>query len=656
MFAKGQRFEKPVVSDTPGPTDYNPQEPNFDSYKRDRYAILQRKVEELERVHLEGKKTHQAEVERLKSELAKHQKQQMESTELIEKQKKLNSLLEARIQDLKRTTSSEQTEVKELRSKLRLLEAERNRLQLDSSGVQELKASLHSLEAKRREELRERDTRISELERSLAAEKKARETLSRQHQQLKESSESESKSTTKKLQTLLDQKVGEVTKLQHDLARVQETTTSREEELVSQLEQHKTLLSNVASQFGRLASESVRRSSYEELQAKQNVTQLQKLKLERKLANAESQVTELVSFIRQVQESNSLLSCQLEDMVQEVNFVRQHNADNVRDSSPELHTLLSLQRSLHDDEVRLSQINEKTAELLASFYQIHSTNFAITSSLLTSELTLTDLIADQHANHLSETLASHEAIASRLETIGKEYVKLQESVGRAHSEKEAVERDLRSLNLKMEAQEAVLNEVESKHRLALRKERDTIQRLTGTTQKHRMAEDALRQEIDKLSTDVANLECYEQAYEQLSKQIASLIARNKIAEEEATQLSQCNAEILGHHNPAQRIMYVDRIRRELAEAKQTIAELRLEKERAEAQGGQLQQELQMYTSIMVPAANKPRTNMTRVTRVPLTNMTENLNHSALPAKSVAQKVQEEVYASPIADLTIDELM
>lgn len=160
----------------------------------------------------------------------------------------------------------------------------------------------------------------------------------------------------------------------------------------------------------------------------------------------------------------------------------------------------------------------------------------------------------------------------------------------------------------------------------------------------------------RLSTDVTNLECYEQAYEQLSNQIASLIARNQIAEEEATHLSECNAQILGHHNPAQRIMYVDRIRRELAEAKQTIAELRLEKERVEAQGGQLQQELQMYTSVMVPAANKPRTNMTRVTRVPLTNMTENLNHSAPLAKSVAQKVQEDIYASPIADLTIDELM
>ena len=34
------------------------------------------------------------------------------------------------------------------------------------------------------------------------------------------------------------------------------------------------------------------------------------------------------------------------------------------------------------------------------------------------------------------------------------------------------------------------------------------------------------------------------------------------------RLARFNAEILGHHNPAQRILYVDRVRRELAAAKQ----------------------------------------------------------------------------------------
>ena len=44
--------------------------------------------------------------------------------------------------------------------------------------------------------------------------------------------------------------------------------------------------------------------------------------------------------------------------------------------------------------------------------------------------------------------------------------------------------------------------------------------------------------------------------------------KNALAEEEARRLSQFNAEILGHNNPSQRIMYVDRIRRELHETKQ----------------------------------------------------------------------------------------
>jgi hypothetical protein len=70
-----------------------------------------------------------------------------------------------------------------------------------------------------------------------------------------------------------------------------------------------------------------------------------------------------------------------------------------------------------------------------------------------------------------------------------------------------------------------------------------------------------------LTDELANAEAYQDAYDRLYDQIASLITRNQIAEEEADRISKLNAEILGHHNPAQRILYVDRIRTELAEAK-----------------------------------------------------------------------------------------
>jgi hypothetical protein len=73
--------------------------------------------------------------------------------------------------------------------------------------------------------------------------------------------------------------------------------------------------------------------------------------------------------------------------------------------------------------------------------------------------------------------------------------------------------------------------------------------------------------FDSLTTELTNTDHYQEAYNNMMEQVGCLVARNALAEEEADRLSKFNAEILGHNNPAQRIMYVDRIRRELAETK-----------------------------------------------------------------------------------------
>ena len=51
-------------------------------------------------------------------------------------------------------------------------------------------------------------------------------------------------------------------------------------------------------------------------------------------------------------------------------------------------------------------------------------------------------------------------------------------------------------------------------------------------------------------------------------EVNALVDRNELAEEEAQKLSKFNAELLSHKNPAQKILYVDRIRQELADTKQ----------------------------------------------------------------------------------------
>jgi hypothetical protein len=81
---------------------------------------------------------------------------------------------------------------------------------------------------------------------------------------------------------------------------------------------------------------------------------------------------------------------------------------------------------------------------------------------------------------------------------------------------------------------------------------------------------------------VADLTRYKEAHADLLAEVVELIQRNELAEAEADRLGKFNAEvwlsfailpvlpflqILGHKNPNQKIYYVDRIRRELADTK-----------------------------------------------------------------------------------------
>lgn len=95
-----------------------------------------------------------------------------------------------------------------------------------------------------------------------------------------------------------------------------------------------------------------------------------------------------------------------------------------------------------------------------------------------------------------------------------------------------------------------------------------------------------------------------------------------MAEQEAERLACLNAEILGHHNPSQRIMYVDRIRKELADAKHRLLVINREKANLAGNNEVLMNELEMYKSVMV--VDKPRTAITRIERAPLLPVNGNI--------------------------------
>ena len=79
---------------------------------------------------------------------------------------------------------------------------------------------------------------------------------------------------------------------------------------------------------------------------------------------------------------------------------------------------------------------------------------------------------------------------------------------------------------------------------------------------------AAEQDDFSLSNALAESEDYAHAYKTLVDEVNALVDRNALAEEEAEKLSKFNAELLSNKNPAQKIMYVDRIRQELVDAKQ----------------------------------------------------------------------------------------
>jgi chromosome segregation ATPase len=257
---------------------------------------------------------HQAELERVKKEAAASQKLAADNAERFEKQRKSNAILEARIEELRKITTSDQSELKDLRHKLRVLELEREKALSKQPEINELKKSLATIEAKQKEELKDRDRRIAELDKHLQTEKKKHESFEIRAQDAKRGLVEEAQSNRVAIQQLeaLVQEAQEECRVAKDRShQIEQNACSREEALVERLEQHRTLLSTVAEQYGALASQSVSLATHDRLKQDHVLLQFRQLRLERKLANAEGQVVELAHLIRHLNEKNTYLQQEL---------------------------------------------------------------------------------------------------------------------------------------------------------------------------------------------------------------------------------------------------------------------------------------------------------------------------------------------------------
>ncbi|OBZ70612.1 hypothetical protein A0H81_09091 [Grifola frondosa] len=287
----------------------------------------------------------------------------------------------------------------------------------------------------------------------------------------------------------------------------------------------------------------------------------------------------------------------------------------------------------------------------AKFYRLRSDVLLLHGSALVKGIEEAESRLQQHAKRLSDVESTNKEVRATLASLQVEHAESQHVLSEKAALLEVAQAASNDLKKQLEATQTDMQTTVSKVEQSLQKEKEANRRLAGAVQKAKQAEEVFKSEVEQLTLDLAEAERYQEAYISLTEEVDALIARNALAEEEAQRLSKFNAEIIGHNNPAQRIVYVDRIRRELHDAKQKLLMSSRDRDAVLADNDDLRHELELYKSVAVPQEIKPRTMITRVTRVPLAPQSTNAGEC-----TDAGLLHLQTQIAPIAEMSLDEIM
>lgn len=494
----------------------------------ERLEALKRKLALLESVHADEKKQvndlsgvfdtiriftrlcflflrsqHQVDADRLKLDLSKAQK----SIADLEKVKKHNAALEARVQELKKTSTSEQAEIRDLRVKLRISENERSQLTSKQGEAGEMKKAMQALESKRKDEMRERDRKVAELEKSLSAEKKRREGAEAKLAEIRgrvDGEVKEAKETAHERESEVKRVRAQAEEARASLESVRREAEITEERLLERLDDVQSLLSHAAEEYGRLASSTVLKSTHHSLKVNLEAVRLRNVHLQRKLANSEGQVVELASLIRQRKEQNEGLSTQLRHAEELISFYHSCWKDSLSDrqasdppNDPLWAELLTLQSDQQEMAATTYETVSSTETIVVNAYR--SSTRVILSSLAASvhEVDMERLRTEQSNTALENVKAARDVANSESDNLRSEHGVLRKQISDLKDSLDSAKAQEADLLQKVKAAKLEAQWHATEHEQSVWKERDINQRLTQTVQKHKAAEDALRAEIEQ---------------------------------------------------------------------------------------------------------------------------------------------------------------
>lgn len=435
----------------------------------------------------------------------------------MEKLKKQNDTFDVRIQELKKAASADQNEIKELRVKLRMSEHERTQLATKQGEAGETKKALHMLESKRREELRERDKKITELERAVAMEKKKREGADARSKEVKAKADEEIQQVRQAIQDSegrMDEAQAEARRAQSSLTIAEGQAKQKEEELVAQLEQCRAILARVAEEYGRLASVTVSSQDHSRLKQEHVILNIRTLRVERKLANSEGQVVELANLVRHVKEQNTFLSEQLRDAQDAAAFYSQALKD--ASQAALLHHAVGqrldqdiavIDQELRESGRHMQDHRLSDSELCCEYYRLNYGQLLFHYSVQDKALAEEQQIVQRQSAELSEATTTCDSLTSQLDALRTEHENAQQQLATATANLQDARADNETIQRRMQEVDAQMQAEAAKNKEALHKEREVAQRAAAAAQIAKMSEVGLRAEVEQCVIPIAFFCC-----------------------------------------------------------------------------------------------------------------------------------------------------
>jgi chromosome segregation ATPase len=410
---------------------------------------------------------------------------------------------------LKRAAITDQIEIKDLRAKLHVAEAERAGLQTKYNGAVSTKRTSNLTNAARLDELNKRDQRIAELEKAISMEKKRREDIESKLQDAVSAKTEEEKRRSdenSKARTRLEQAEAETAQVRAKLDAGRKHSEAQKEELVAQVEVLRDMLLQAATHYGKLVSDTVSKAAHDELRHEYNSLQLHTFRLERKLVNTEAQVAELASLIRQNQDANGLLEDELRAAEEERNWyiaaLKDARRDLLSGRVDSTHALLADILATSQKEHLLYELeHQRTLSSVesrsAKFYSRLNSGLEASCVTVRAELDAELLVSQTREIELQTakalqvvTTADLNAARNELESTRKQLEEASSSLNTTRAREAALTQEVKEVRSQNKEQA-------SAHKQALQKEKETATRLVSSLQQSKVAEEELRGEINQ---------------------------------------------------------------------------------------------------------------------------------------------------------------